>query len=84
MKFISLEQALGISGHGSKPALYFFVRRFNQRNPKHKILRRRGAIELQSLQRALALACIGSVPGLTEREALSISDRERFEESSNE
>lgn len=54
--YVTLTQALTVSGHPTKGALAKFICRFNKRaSPPDRILRTHRTVEIQSLKRALRI-----------------------------
>lgn len=53
MKMISLPDAMELTGHVNRHSFYTWVERHNARNPGHRIFRRYGKVDKDSLMEAL-------------------------------
>ncbi len=66
MKMIRTVDALAITGHDNIISLYKWVERWNGRKPNNLIIRRRGMVDAETLDKALIILSTPKPPAVSE------------------
>lgn len=69
MNWITLEEAMTLTGHKKPESLARWITRWNQANPAYLIARRYGRVDKATLLWAITREQIVSTPGMAERAA---------------